>query len=70
MRRRGPRKRNVKGRVIRVRISEQLYQRLKDHSKATGQTVSALIRMAILKKYRESPWVKEMEHEEDSGDPV
>jgi len=46
-----------------VRISEQLYQRLKDHSKATGQTVSALIRMAILLKYRESPWAKEMEHE-------
>ena len=55
-----PRKRNVKSRIIRVRISEQLYQRLMRHSRATGQPISRLIRLAIIKFYRESPWVKEV----------
>jgi len=67
MSRRGPRKRNIKSRVIRVRISEQLYQHLKDHSEATGQPISRIVRLAILKFYRESPWAEEMDYEEEKS---
>jgi len=45
--RRGPRKQNIKSRIIRVRISEALYQRLMDHAEKSHRSVSAIIRRAI-----------------------
>ena len=48
-----PRKRNVKSRIIRVRISEALYQRLMDHAEKTRRSISEIVRRAI----RE--WIKE-----------
>ena len=47
MRRRGPRKRNIKSRVIRVRISEDLYQHLMNHAEETRRSVSEIVRYAI-----------------------
>ena len=49
----GPRKRNVKSRVIRVRLSEALYQSLMDHAEKSRRSVSEIVRRAI----RE--WIKE-----------
>jgi predicted DNA-binding protein len=53
MPRKGPRVRDPKRRIIRVRLSEGLYQRLMDHADATGQPVSAIVRLALRKFYRE-----------------
>ena len=43
----GPRKRNIKSRIIRVRISETLYQSLIDHAEKTRRSISEIIRRAI-----------------------
>ncbi|RLG90018.1 MAG: hypothetical protein DRO36_06780 [Candidatus Hecatellales archaeon] len=49
----GPRKRNVKSRVIRVRLSEGEYQRLMDHAEKTRRSISEIVRRAI------RAWIKE-----------
>ena len=55
------RKRNVKSRIIRIRISEALYQRLMDHAERSRRSVSEIVRHAI------RAWIKEIEHGESES---
>ena len=43
----GPRKRDIKSKVLRVRLSEDLYRRLDDLSHRTGRSRSEIIRRAV-----------------------
>jgi len=52
-RQRGHRVRDPKRRIIRVRLNEQLYQRLKEISSKTGRTQSEILRAAL------RAWLKE-----------
>ena len=42
-----PRKRNIKGRVIRIRVSEALYRRLVDHAEKIERSISEIVRQAV-----------------------
>ena len=41
------RKRNIKSRVIRVRVSEALYRRLVDHAEKIERSISEIVRQAV-----------------------
>ena len=42
-----PRKRNIKGRIIRVRVSDALYRRLVDHAEKIERSISEIVRQAV-----------------------
>jgi len=41
------RKRNIKGRIIRVRVSDALYRRLVDHAEKIERSISEIVRQAV-----------------------
>ena len=41
------RKRNIKSRNIRVRVSEALYRRLVDHAEKIERSISEIVRQAV-----------------------
>jgi len=42
-----PRKRDIKSRVIRIRVSEALYRRLVDHAEKIERSISEIVRQAV-----------------------
>jgi len=42
-----PRKRNIKSRIIRIRVSEALYRRLVDHAEKIERSISEIVRQAV-----------------------